>query len=623
MAEEDEIDIVGDFSFNSCFAQNNQGIPSCSDREDTVHPQWLLDSPATNWRNEGPSRKLSGNNSRSKNENFIQTVWSASEKDLLVKEMSIHGRDVDKISKTLKTKSRTEIQALIEAEYGIVLDAPHLGVKAEDIDNVPAVVQEEVIADVGTPVINMTEVIDMVSTGTPTIPVKKTKQNSKDLLMVNPSEILYEDDLAVSTELIIAEDAIKRSNKKERGREEKKMGNHRRKGHANVRWRKQEVKSPKRIRKDSSMSDDSTKNAKMHIVFSSGQALPVSEGEEVIKIEKKKESECESDIEVDIDSDTEQDSPKKTAINNNKEIVTDKRSDKVEAARKFEPMPKRKKKIKVDGGGGYTIMHTEAGDLYEVREEPRRERAPRAVPIQLYPCRVYNAEKPAPFTVQMCVSCLVCADAHAHTSRAEVAGLLGGAWAAPRLRVRTYARLRAHSQRTCCEADPVSQAEAAESIRAGGDAVVGWHHSHPQFRAAPSDTDLRSQQALQDLPAAAPAVAVITSQRWPVGREASVYRCFRVEGTEGGLPVGYSLPVSLAADICRATLPELLRRLRDVLAPPDADPVDIARDVCPLANKTYLEKLISSVSHHMRSAGYADGDPIVEDLIKGIRDIFR
>lgn len=23
--------------------------PSCSDREDTVHPQWLLDSPATNW----------------------------------------------------------------------------------------------------------------------------------------------------------------------------------------------------------------------------------------------------------------------------------------------------------------------------------------------------------------------------------------------------------------------------------------------------------------------------------------------------------------------------------------------------------------------------------------------
>lgn len=26
MAEEDEIDILGDFSFNSCLAQNNQGM---------------------------------------------------------------------------------------------------------------------------------------------------------------------------------------------------------------------------------------------------------------------------------------------------------------------------------------------------------------------------------------------------------------------------------------------------------------------------------------------------------------------------------------------------------------------------------------------------------------------
>lgn len=26
MADEDEIDVLGDFSFNSCFAQNNQGM---------------------------------------------------------------------------------------------------------------------------------------------------------------------------------------------------------------------------------------------------------------------------------------------------------------------------------------------------------------------------------------------------------------------------------------------------------------------------------------------------------------------------------------------------------------------------------------------------------------------
>lgn len=51
-----------------------------------------------------------------------------------------------------------------------------------------------------------------------------------------------------------------------------------------------------------------------------------------------------------------------------------------------------------DGGGGYTIMHTESGDLYAVGAEPRRERAPRKQSIQLWNCRVYNAENPVSST---------------------------------------------------------------------------------------------------------------------------------------------------------------------------------------------------------------------------------
>lgn len=39
-------------------------------------------------------------------------------------------------------------------------------------------------------------------------------------------------------------------------------------------------------------------------------------------------------------------------------------------------------------------MHTEAGDLYQIAAEPRKERAPRKPPIHLIQCRVYNAEKP-------------------------------------------------------------------------------------------------------------------------------------------------------------------------------------------------------------------------------------
>lgn len=56
-----------------------------------------------------------------------------------------------------------------------------------------------------------------------------------------------------------------------------------------------------------------------------------------------------------------------------------------------------------DGGGGYTIMHTESGDLVALGAEPRRGRAPRKMPVQLLHCRVYNAEKPVSFFIMLTV----------------------------------------------------------------------------------------------------------------------------------------------------------------------------------------------------------------------------
>lgn len=47
-----------------------------------------------------------------------------------------------------------------------------------------------------------------------------------------------------------------------------------------------------------------------------------------------------------------------------------------------------------DGEGGFTIMHTEAGDMYEVGTEPKKERQSKKQPVHLIRCRVYNAEKP-------------------------------------------------------------------------------------------------------------------------------------------------------------------------------------------------------------------------------------
>ncbi|XP_061377304.1 uncharacterized protein LOC116774167 isoform X3 [Danaus plexippus] len=595
MADDDEIDILGDFSFNSCFAQNNQGIPSCSNREDTVHPQWLLDSPPTNWYDtqnkdksyrpkDGPSRKLSGTTANYQH-TTVHTSWTQKERDLLAQEMARYGRNVNKISKALKTKSELEIQALIEAEHGILLETENIKTPAVKPDNIPTVAQEEKVSNCGNVdlvVNNNTEECETAPVPRKCSKMKKSHKNIKEIDMTietNPmigSEIFYDDDLIIgSTESIGSEldvtDVVATSLTKQQRDKTKvlrKNGNHRRKVSRNFdRNRSKDfLKSPHRRKKDSSLSDDSVKSPKMQIVLGSGLALPVSEGEEV------------------------------------------------------------------DGGGGYTIMHTEAGDMYEIGQEPRKERQQRKQAVQLIPLHVYNSEKPAPCAVHMFVSVLVSMDVQAHCSRAEVMGLTGGSWEpGPRtLTLQLYRTVRAAAAHTHCDMDPVSQSSSAESLRCRGVSVCGWHHSHPQFPPSPSVRDLVSQRSLQSLAWGLPCVALVTSQHWPPGRRASQLRCFRVEEDDKHatpeVPAGYQLNVKLERDLDRSTLDQYLEELRvlahDTLAHVEL-PVDVTRDVCPQAGITYMEKCLSSVSHHMRSAGYEDEDPIVARLLQGIRDIFR
>lgn len=132
----------------------------------------------------------------------------------------------------------------------------------------------------------------------------------------------------------------------------------------------------------------------------------------------------------------------------------------------------------------------------------------------------------APCEVSLHVSALCLMDAHAHASTGEVMGLVGGRWAAPRLRLRLYRRARAARQsRTHCDMEPASQAAAAAWLRARAAPPAAWHHSHPRFPAAPSATDLRTQRALQaQLAWPLPFLALVTSQHWPRGRSASTLR---------------------------------------------------------------------------------------------------
>lgn len=197
---------------------------------------------------------------------------------------------------------------MIEAEHGIHLDSPGPAHKNHQNETIT---QENIVNN---GIVNMNDVLSIVTTGAPTIalpkkPDKKKNFNnmSKNSLLkpdnttaaslLNSSEIFYEDDFvvgsteSVGSEIDTTEDILKNSFKqqKEKVKVMKKMGNHRRKVSRNcdrgkVRNKsKDNLKSPQaRHRKDSSVSDDSVKSPKMQIVLGSGLALPVSEGEQVV-----------------------------------------------------------------------------------------------------------------------------------------------------------------------------------------------------------------------------------------------------------------------------------------------------------------------------------------------------
>lgn len=163
-------------------------------------------------------------------------------------------------------------------------------------------VQEEIVADTSIKkrvVINLPESLSKHPFRKRTYSKQKNRllkhQNDIKTEFTNPAEIFYEDDLIIgSTQSIGSEldatDVVSKNIAKYQAKvkAEKKIGNHRRKVSQSYDKKprnksKDLLKSPQgRHRKDSSLSDDSVKSPKMQIVLGSGQALPVSEGEEVV-----------------------------------------------------------------------------------------------------------------------------------------------------------------------------------------------------------------------------------------------------------------------------------------------------------------------------------------------------
>ncbi|KAK0144827.1 Histone H2A deubiquitinase MYSM1 [Merluccius polli] len=156
---------------------------------------------------------------------------------------------------------------------------------------------------------------------------------------------------------------------------------------------------------------------------------------------------------------------------------------------------------------GQTYEHLSAGELARRREEIKRQPKPCKIarhkgsfdPFQLIMCRSFGEDVKEPFRVMVCSEALLIMDMHAHVSRGEVIGLLGGTFnhEDKLLKISVAEPCNSVSTGMQCEMDPLSQTQACEALALLGFSVVGWYHSHPTFHPNPSLRDISTQDQFQ------------------------------------------------------------------------------------------------------------------------------
>uniref|UniRef100_A0A8C5D113 Myb-like, SWIRM and MPN domain-containing protein 1 n=1 Tax=Gouania willdenowi TaxID=441366 RepID=A0A8C5D113_GOUWI len=200
-------------------------------------------------------------------------------------------------------------------------------------------------------------------------------------------------------------------------------------------------------------------------------------------------------------------------------------------AQRLQNMRTRKRRVRDVWGNwcdsqdaeGQTYMHLSAEELALRKEELKKQPKPSKMsrdrecvdPFQLIPCRSFKEDVQEPFQVIVCAETLLIIDMHAHVSRAEVIGLLGGTYNDEDkvLKIRAAEPCNSVSTGLQCEMDPLSQTQACDVLSSLGLNVVGWYHSHPSFHPNPSVRDISTQDQFQSYfsRGGAPFIGVIVS----------------------------------------------------------------------------------------------------------------
>ncbi len=136
------------------------------------------------------------------------------------------------------------------------------------------------------------------------------------------------------------------------------------------------------------------------------------------------------------------------------------------------------------------------------RYEARHRDALEFVRVSPYVGAIASGGKSQPFHVQVHSTVYATVDLHAHSSMAEIIGLLGGRFDASKLTIfieKAFPGKSLLDGETECEMDPVVEVSLRDEIRGHGLIVVGWYHSHPTFECVPSNCDISNQVNYQAL----------------------------------------------------------------------------------------------------------------------------
>ncbi|CAL9695688.1 unnamed protein product [Knipowitschia caucasica] len=300
-------------------------------------------------------------------------------------------------------------------------------------------------------------------------------------------------------------------------------------------------------------------------------------------------------------------------------------------AQRLQSMRTRKRRVRDIWGNwcdakdleGQTYEHLSAEELAKRREEMKNMPKPSKMsrkglidPFKLIPCQSFGDDVQEPFQIIVCAETLLIMDLHAHVSRGEVIGLLGGTYNEQNKILKVCAAEPCNSVSTGmqCEMDPVSQTLACDTLSSLGYSVVGWYHSHPSFHPNPSVRDIHTQDQFQSYfsRGGAPFIGMIVSPYDPANPSPhSQTTCLLVKatGNETELQkIPYKFDFLPSQDI--PDWDQTTRRAHWIIQKYSLTPgsVQMNRFFRRDSHLTCLEKMLSSLAKYLEPLPDEEGD---------------